>query len=53
MEKHKWKDNECTTCECTREGKRGTYVYRRSDMTFSQHLPDCIDWKVEDKKTID
>jgi len=49
---HKWKNNECTTCGCERNKTYNNYFYSRSGMNFA-FRPDCIDWEVENNKTID
>jgi hypothetical protein len=54
---HKWKDNVCVTCGCKREyimytKTFGVYTYSRSGHTFD-YRPDCIDWELENSKTID
>ena len=59
---HKWKKvtstkHTCKVCECNREiiyiGNCKTYWYDRSGIIYSQVRPSCIDWKIENNKTID
>lgn len=54
--RHKWKNNICITCGCKREyisvGGWGEFIYTRSGITFESR-PDCIDWDIENAKTID
>ena len=59
---HTWKkisklDNECKRCGCEMskhyiDGQR-IYMYSRSGIIFGSDRPDCIDWEVENRKTID
>lgn len=59
---HTWKktsklDDECKRCGCERTkhyicGQR-VYMYCRSGIVFGSERPDCIDWDVENSKTID
>jgi len=52
--KHKWKDNICIRCKCKREKLYGVYWYTRSGIVFGlNERPICIDWEVENNKTID
>jgi hypothetical protein len=47
---------ECIRCGCTRRINKGygfsSISYIRN-MIFFEKSPDCIDWKVENNKTID
>ena len=55
---HKWENNICVRCGCEREkigwGFGSMYLYTRSMIIKSnaKDLP-CIDWEVENAKTID
>ena len=52
--KHKWKDNKCIVCGCNREKQFGVFWYNRSGIFFRlNELPECINWEVENNKTID
>ncbi|MFD2824831.1 hypothetical protein ACFS5M_14205 [Lacinutrix iliipiscaria] len=51
---HKWNNNKCTICGCEREKTFYGYNYYRSGQIFGiNKRPDCIDWELENKKTID
>ncbi len=55
--KHELTSQDCKTCGCTRtpiyyRGKLLSYLYERSSIHY-QHRPDCIDWELENSKTID
>ncbi len=55
--KHKWKDDICIRCGCKRELVKipkfyAEYVYTRAGILFNNR-PDCIDWVLENSKTID
>ncbi len=65
---HKWGNKEkegglitqrCETCGCGRTPTYNNdngwiigYIYERNSMVFRDR-PDCIDWEVENAKTID
>ena len=58
---HKWektsiKTDKCKVCGCEREkhfaGKYSFYIYTRSSIITVNRF-DCIDWGVENNKTID
>jgi len=53
---HKWKNNICVRCGCEREycTLSRVYIYSRSGIvtTIAKRL-ECIDWEVENSKTID
>jgi len=56
--RHSWKDDVCVRCGCKRSmeyvGCKWTaYFYERSGIVYGWDRPDCIDWKVENNKTID
>ena len=67
QDKHTWiltdESNKsiCTTCGCTRIKERRhlggriyfDYYYERSGIVFGFQRPDCIDWEIENNKTID
>ncbi|GAB3164771.1 hypothetical protein [Telluribacter humicola] len=48
----KVKVEECTICGCEKLMFPINTYYRRSGMLF-QSAPECIDWAVENAKTID
>ena len=52
--KHKWENNICIRCGCEREKHSFGYLYVRLSIIKSKasELP-CIDWDVENAKTID
>jgi hypothetical protein len=51
---HTWKDNKCTLCGCKRKKNRFGYFYSRGMQLFGiNYRPDCIDWELENSKTID
>lgn len=59
---HKWKkipdvfgfiSHKCKVCGCQRDVRGRLTCYHRSGMLFGETRPDCIDMKVENKKTID
>ena len=52
-DRHKWENNVCVRCQCHRRVFYGCYMYWRSGITFGYERPDCIDWDIENAKTID
>lgn len=55
--KHRWqtidkKTAVCKVCGCERYRTNGTYVYTRSGQAKIDGF-ECIDWNVENSKTID
>lgn len=50
--------DQCTVCQCLRYGyehdeNAPTFGYFRSGQSYLSRMPDCIDWKIENKKNID
>lgn len=43
---------ECTKCGCVKETGYFGIIYSRSGMMFD-FAPECIDWELENSKTID
>lgn len=50
---HTWSENKCTMCQAERNKVYGGYTYYRGMMIFGMSRPDCIDWDLENSKTID
>lgn len=51
---HKWKENKCTSCGAERYKSKFGYSYARGIHFFGLNKrPDCIDWDLENSKTID
>lgn len=51
---HKWIKDKCVTCGCERQKIMGLYIYSRSNMVADEASSfPCIDWGVENAKTID
>lgn len=61
--KHKWgkkfkdqtgmKSSKCNVCGMTKSEQYGFTSYMRSGILYSNRLPECIDWEIENSKTID
>lgn len=55
---HKWKKTEdkqkcvCVNCKAERLIAFAFVIYSRSGIVFN-YRPDCIDWELENSKTID
>jgi len=52
-DRHSWKGTSvCVKCGCKKHSAYGQLWYTRTGH-FMEKSPQCIDWEVEDKKTID
>lgn len=51
-DEHDFVNNVCSRCGCIKENIEGDTIYWRSGFS-SAIAPVCIDWEIEDNKTID
>ena len=52
-DRHSWKGtNVCVKCGCEKHSIGGYTWYSRTGHTMEKS-PECIDWEIEDQKTID
>ena len=50
---HTWKNDKCGMCGCERRKISYGYFYLREMIMFGMEKPNCIDWELENSKTID
>lgn len=61
--RHKWtinllpyrgmKNTQCSVCRCIKSELYGRRMYETSGGNILSKVPDCIDWEIENAKTID